>query len=109
MYDAERDAIPPEIPDPPEEESARQPASEPPDPDDAPTPVDRDDPVLKAIGAVSVTLAALGGLLIPAFTTVRATAGATRSTQLEWERRQCQIERAVESEQITSPDDEVQP
>jgi len=74
-------------------------AAEMPDPSGPPQPVKTDDPVLRGIANVGVVLVAAGGVLLPVFGSVGHTAGATRSTKLQWEYRQQQIERTIQREQ----------
>ena len=62
---------------------------------DGPEPVAADDPGLRAITALGVGAAALGGLFTLSALTARPTCGATRSAKLEFERRAAAIEQAI--------------
>lgn len=69
-----------------------------PDPSGPPTPVEAADPVLNTISALGVGAVAVAGLCLAAMATTRPTMGATRSAKLEWERRQAQVEQAIQAQ-----------
>ena len=102
MDNANHNRHPPQLPRTPSAEGL---AAKLADPSGPPQPVASDD-VLNTIAFVGVILVALGGLMVPVFTSTRHTAGATRSAKLEWENRQQQIEQAIQAEQALKPDRE---
>jgi hypothetical protein len=69
-----------------------------PDPNGAPQPVKKGDPVLSLIATLGVIAVAVGGTLGVSFMTTTHTAGATRSAKLQWEERQRLIEEAQQQE-----------
>ena len=74
-----------------------------PDPAGPPKPIEKDDNVLRGLSVLGVVLVAGGGLLLPLMASTGATAGATRSTKIQWEQRRAEIRRAAAEDQSSAP------
>ena len=74
-----------------------------PDPAGPPQAVEKDDDVLRGLSVLGVVLVAGGGLLLPLLASTGATAGATRSTKIQWEQRQAEIQRVISEDRGLAP------